>query len=88
MAIATAEATPRMYHMTLRSRAEMNIALNALTMHGVYVGANVLPSAVRILEDSGIDFSSMIWRYPSEKLELALDNLRSGTDVKAIIVME
>jgi threonine dehydrogenase-like Zn-dependent dehydrogenase len=71
----------------INSIHQFEITRRELRIHGVYVGSYLFPRAIRILEKSGIDFSPMISTYPFERVIEAVENLRVGKDIKAILIM-
>ena len=63
--------------------AQARITRNELTVVGAYVGQDVFPPAIRLLEQGRIDFSPLVThRIGVEELPGAVDELRAGRAVK------
>jgi len=75
-----------LFGMNERSRTEVaqsRITRNELTVLGSYVGQDVFPDAIRLLEQGRIDFSPIVThRVAVDGLPGAIDELRSGRALK------
>jgi 2-desacetyl-2-hydroxyethyl bacteriochlorophyllide A dehydrogenase len=75
-----------LFGMNERARAEVaqsRITRDELTIVGSYVGQDVLPDAIRLLEQGRIDFARLVThRIAVEELPAAIDELRAGRALK------
>ena len=63
--------------------AQARITRDELTLVGAYVGQDVFPQAIRLLEQGKVDFSPLVThRIAVDELPGALDELRAGEAVK------
>ena len=67
--------------------AQAKITRDELTVVGTYVGQDVFPDAIRILESGRIDFEPLVThRVSVDELERAIDELRSGRAAKVEVL--
>jgi threonine dehydrogenase-like Zn-dependent dehydrogenase len=75
-----------LFGMNTMARAEVaqsRITRDELTVFGSYVGENVFPDAIRLLEQQRIDFSPIVThRIGVDDLPAAIDELRAGHALK------
>jgi threonine dehydrogenase-like Zn-dependent dehydrogenase len=63
-----------------------DITRNELTVLGTYVGTNVFPKAIRILERGVADLAPMIsHQVPLEELPQTIEDVRVGRAIKAVV---
>jgi (R,R)-butanediol dehydrogenase/meso-butanediol dehydrogenase/diacetyl reductase len=78
-----------LFGMNANASAEVrqfDVTRDELTVFGSYVGVNTFPKATRILEQGVVDLSPMIThRVPLEELPTAVEAIRSGRAVKAVV---
>jgi threonine dehydrogenase-like Zn-dependent dehydrogenase len=75
-----------LFGMNEHARAEVaqsRITRDELTVVGSYVGQDVLPDAIRLLEQGRIDFARLVThRIAVDELPDAIDELRAGRALK------
>jgi 2-desacetyl-2-hydroxyethyl bacteriochlorophyllide A dehydrogenase len=75
-----------LFGMNEHARAEVaqsRITRDELTVLGSYVGQDVLPDAIRLLEQGRIDFAQLVThRIAVDELPAAIDELRAGRALK------
>ncbi len=75
-----------LFGVNLRARTELaqeRITRDELTIVGSFVGRNVFPDAIRLLEQGRIDFEPLVThRIGLEELPAAVEELRAGRAVK------
>lgn len=75
-----------LFGFDIRARAEIaqeRITRDELTVVGSFVGQDVFPTAIRLLEQGRLDLAPLVsHRIPVEALPEALDELRAGRAVK------
>jgi 2-desacetyl-2-hydroxyethyl bacteriochlorophyllide A dehydrogenase len=75
-----------LFGMNEHARAEVaqsRITRDELTVFGSYVGQDVLPDAIRLLEQGRIDFARLVThRIAVDELPAAIDELRAGRALK------
>ena len=78
--------------MNTTARTEVSqarITRDELTILGSYVGVNVFPDAIRLLEQQRIDFSPIVThRIRVDELPGAIEELRAGRALKVIVELE
>jgi 2-desacetyl-2-hydroxyethyl bacteriochlorophyllide A dehydrogenase len=78
-----------LFGMNERARAEIaqsRITRDELTVVGSYVGQDVFPDAVRLLEGGRIEFSAVVThRVPVDELPQAIEELREGRALKVVV---
>jgi threonine dehydrogenase-like Zn-dependent dehydrogenase len=90
---AVAEVRPGgevlLFGMNSRARsaiAQNDITRREITVHGAYVGEATFPAAVRLLESGLLRLDPVISHYlPLDRAQDAVDALRSGGAVKAVL---
>lgn len=79
-----------LFGMNERARTEVaqsRITRDELTILGSYVGQDVFPDAIRLLEQGRIDFSPVVThRVAVDELPAAVEELRSGRALKVEVV--
>ena len=66
--------------------AQSEITRKELTLLGSYVGQDVFPDAIRLLEQGRIDFSPLVThRIAVDDLPAAVDQLRAGRALKVVV---
>ncbi|MHB1988218.1 MAG: alcohol dehydrogenase catalytic domain-containing protein [Acidimicrobiales bacterium] len=78
-----------LFGMNSRARADIrqnDITRRELVISGTYVGDFAFPAAVRLLESELLDLEPVVSHWlPLENVQQAIDDLRSGVAVKAIL---
>jgi threonine dehydrogenase-like Zn-dependent dehydrogenase len=66
--------------------AQNDITRREITVYGAYVGEATFPAAVRLLESGLLRLDPVVSHYlPLERVQDAIDALRSGGAVKAVL---
>ncbi len=93
-AVASARRAGRVLLFGMNANASarvrpFDLTRNELTVVGTYVGRDVFPKAIRVLERGLFDARPMITHHgPLSSLPAAVDALREGRAVKAVIDLE
>jgi threonine dehydrogenase-like Zn-dependent dehydrogenase len=78
-----------LFGMNSRARsaiAQNDITRREITVYGAYVGEATFPAAVRLLESGLLRLDPVISHYlPLDQAQDAIDTLRSGGAVKAVL---
>ncbi|MFQ5737762.1 MAG: alcohol dehydrogenase catalytic domain-containing protein [Acidobacteriota bacterium] len=91
LAVETARVGGRVSLFGMDSQARPTVCQNAitrkeLTVYGSYVGAATFPSAIAILESGVIKPSRLISEvFPLQEVNRAIDSLRKGSMMKAVV---
>jgi threonine dehydrogenase-like Zn-dependent dehydrogenase len=79
-----------LFGVDARARAEIaqeHITRDELTVIGSFVGQDVFPDAIRLLEQGRIDLTPLVThRIGLDELPAAVDELRAGRAVKVEVV--
>jgi threonine dehydrogenase-like Zn-dependent dehydrogenase len=90
LALAARGGRVLLFGMNLHARAEVaqsQITRDELTILGSYVGQDVFPDAIRLLEQGRIPFERLVThRVDVEELPAAIEELRAGRALKVEVV--